>query len=132
MAPELHGWEHVDYGEYTKSEVLEDLRRSIDVMVNKLHCHPSKFYTPWGANSPEIQEAAKELNLEVVDCSDINQLKKLAPALGNRHYAEYCKLYKDHGEVMIHFWEGFCWQTPELVTRYLECIMKEERYYVGT
>lgn len=127
LIPEVHGWEHIDYGKLPAKEIEKHLKLTIEAVTEATGYTPTKFYTPWGANTPEIQRAATGARLEVVDCSDIHQLRKMGPALRSRHYEEYCKSYKDHGELMIHFWEGFCWKTPEKMIRYLECVIKEEK-----
>lgn len=63
---ELHGFEHIDYGALPKAKVIEHLERAMEWMRPAV---PGRWYTPWGASQPHLHEAAKEVGLELVDCS---------------------------------------------------------------
>lgn len=75
MHPELHGFEHIDYGKLTKEEVKLHLSRAACWFKVQLDYLPTKWYTPWGANQPHLKEAAKELNLTLVDTSGCIKLR---------------------------------------------------------
>jgi hypothetical protein len=93
MLPEIHGWDHIDYANFTYDGMCFDLKRCIQFMETKLGVKASKFYTPWGANTETIQRAANSLGLEVVDCSNILYQKNLPKGV-------------DNVEVFMHWWEG--------------------------
>jgi peptidoglycan/xylan/chitin deacetylase (PgdA/CDA1 family) len=103
---QLHGYDHVDYGAMSHEATRTHLQLSEDWFVKKFGVRPTIWYTPWGANTEEMQRLAKLFKLQVVDCSDINQTHKILPALRGRNRIDYIKHYKEHGEVMIHYWES--------------------------
>jgi hypothetical protein len=70
-------------------------------MEENLDIRPKKWYTPWGANAPHLLEAAAELNLQLVDCSDFTDLPKIL-----RHITKTGDLDFYRGkEILIHWWE---------------------------
>lgn len=130
MIPELHGEKHIDYAQLEKEEVVEALKRSMDWMLINLQRLPTKWYTPWGANADHLYDAAEEVDLELIDCTNIIQLKKAKPALTSKYYKDFATNYKSIGEVMIHFWESPWKRKPDLLTKYLMCIVKGERLVI--
>lgn len=66
MAPELHGWNHIDYGKMTEKEIDEDLSKCLDWFNKALKLTPKLFYTPWAGESEIISSVSKKLGLEAV------------------------------------------------------------------
>lgn len=107
LIPEIHGWEHVDYAKYTKDQIIEDLKKSIDLIETNFQYTPTIFYTPWGANAPHIEEASNTVNLKMVDCSNIVQYRKWKPVFGGNNWQKYCQALRESElELFIHWWQG--------------------------
>lgn len=100
MAPQLHGWEHIDYAKLSRVEIEHDLTKCIRWMQDNLGVRPTKFYTPWGANASHIYEVGQELELDIVDCSNIIIPKTIWNDLDSS-YDKY-----NEKEIFIHWWEG--------------------------
>lgn len=115
MIPEVHGWDHIDYAKLKKQEIVDDLNRCIEFFVTRLDHTPTIFYTPWGANASHVLEASNEVGLKMVDCSNINQVKRLANALKSKNGEAYLKQYREHGEIMLHWWEGGLDRTQRII-----------------
>ena len=101
MLPELHGLQHhTDCGSLPKSEVLDQLGEAIEWMIEELDVRPQKWYTPWGANSPMLQEVAEALDLDLIDCSQL-----IEPSAVLHHIERTGDLDHFRGkEVFIHWW----------------------------
>lgn len=74
MLPELHGYEHIRYGELPEQEVRNHLEMAVDMLTDMFGRRPTKWYTPWGDNHPHLHRAAEPFKLEVVDCSKVRKL----------------------------------------------------------
>ena len=92
MEIQLHGWDHVDYGKYTFDGICQDLKLCTDFMNKTFARTPTIWYTPWGANTDNMQKAAKEFNLMLVDCSNLIRPWDVDG--------------RDDLEVFVHWWEG--------------------------
>jgi peptidoglycan/xylan/chitin deacetylase (PgdA/CDA1 family) len=60
---DLHGWEHINYGELTQEQIEEHLEKSFEYMLKTFGCLPIRWATPWGADSPAIQQACRKFGL---------------------------------------------------------------------
>ncbi len=101
MRPELHGLEHIDYNALNYGEVLEHLEQSIEWMKEELICIPTRWYTPWGANSDMLRAAAQQFNLQLVDTSNTIEPAKFLGYLRKLGRADY----QNDFEIFIHWWE---------------------------
>lgn len=105
MKPEIHGYEHIDYGKKSKQEVKDMLDQCRDWISAEFAWTPTIWYTPWGASQPHLHEASKEMNIKLVDCSNISKMQ-------GKH--GICRRLMDgmdpkdlHGmEIFMHWWEG--------------------------
>lgn len=104
LLPEIHGWQHVDYALYPFREIIYDLNRCIDLIQKNFEYTPTKFYTPWGANAPQIKLAAESLDLELIDCSNVLYPKK--KFFTGKMWKEYSELVRsEKQELFIHWWQ---------------------------
>ncbi len=108
LVPEVHGWEHVDYAKLERDEIVENLKRCIDVIQKTTHYDPTIFYTPWGANAPHIAEASRMVGLEMIDCSET-----MPPAMECFGHSKHWEVYGDlirseERELFIHWWQDRC------------------------
>lgn len=71
MDPQLHGYQHIDYGAITPEEIDEHLVKSIKWFQTVLNKEPTVWATPWGAYSETIKEAASKRFLEVETTANI-------------------------------------------------------------
>jgi peptidoglycan/xylan/chitin deacetylase (PgdA/CDA1 family) len=99
MTPELHGWLHSPYHQWSGEEVEADLKRCVEWFTPTFGHPPTRFYTPWGSNTPIIAEAAKKHGMILVDCTEV-----LPPTHVRRHPEKY-RGHQD-AELFIHWWEG--------------------------
>jgi peptidoglycan/xylan/chitin deacetylase (PgdA/CDA1 family) len=74
---DLHGWEHINYGELSVSEISEHLDQAFIFFDKHFGCLPYRWCTPWGAKSDNINQAAtlyglivEGVDLPVIDQSD--------------------------------------------------------------
>jgi peptidoglycan/xylan/chitin deacetylase (PgdA/CDA1 family) len=105
MRPQLHGYQHVDYGSMSEQEVRNHLVMAFDMFVSFFGHRPTKWYTPWGANQPHLHSAAAPLKLEVVDCS---KNVKLKGRYGVKQLLSEGKTidYFDGQEIIMHWWNA--------------------------
>jgi len=99
MSPQIHGWKHSEYHKYTERAILEDLHKCVDFFDKSWHLVPTKFFTPWGGDSPELRAACHSMSLELVDCSAI-----IPPRTVQRNFNHYRGA--KNVELFIHWWEG--------------------------
>lgn len=66
MVPEIHGYQHVDYGKLHEDEVARHLAYCTKFHEDNFGVRPTKFFTPWGALSPRIQKACAVLDLSLI------------------------------------------------------------------
>lgn len=64
---DLHGWEHVDYGSMSLFEIREHLEKALTWFETVKLPLPIRWVTPWGANSPAMQQAATEFDIIIED-----------------------------------------------------------------
>jgi peptidoglycan/xylan/chitin deacetylase (PgdA/CDA1 family) len=60
---DLHGWEHIDYGQLSPEQLDEHLEKSFEFMLATFKCLPIRWATPWGASGENIQAACKKWGL---------------------------------------------------------------------
>lgn len=65
MAPELHGWEHVDYNKLEEHDIAKHLFKSIQWFENTLEIRPKVWATPWGAESEKLTKVSFAFGLSV-------------------------------------------------------------------
>jgi len=105
LLPEIHGWEHVDYGALSLYKVERHLRRCSAFIEETFGRLPQKFYTPWGANQPHLLVASERVGLEMVDTARVLYPKrKFFTGKIWREYAEAVR--ENRRELFIHWWEG--------------------------
>jgi len=66
MFPEVHGWNHVDYGTMTYDEAVQNLTRCMEWFDTNLCLVPKLFYTPWAGESELLTSAAESVGLKAV------------------------------------------------------------------
>lgn len=101
---QIHGWQHIDYAKCPDTE--EHLKKSIEWIGRIFSKTPTKWYTPWGADTPELRAMAEKYGMELVGVKTALQTHKILPALRSKHRENYIRLYRNHGEVMIHHWQS--------------------------
>lgn len=105
MEPEIHGWEHIDYGKKKRSQVIEEIAQARSWIETKWRVKCSKWYTPWGASQEHLWEAAEELRLTLVDCSRINKLEGRYGIVQRLTDGEDIS-FLDNQEIFFHWWNG--------------------------
>jgi hypothetical protein len=102
MEPQIHGWAHRKYHEYPTHRIVHHLNLCLDFFDESWQIRPTKFFTPWGGSSAELYEACEITDLELVDCSNILQVKAV-----RRHAGGWRGRGKTGDvELFIHWWEG--------------------------
>lgn len=102
MFPDLHGWEHIDYSKLTTDEIKNHLTKSIEFFNKHFGVLPTRWCTPWGADSKSIRQAAREFNISVETTSlpVIDQGKAVNVV---RNFNSIQPLTDK--VIMVHFWE---------------------------
>lgn len=101
ISPDLHGWDHENYGSRSQQEIEEHLEKSKEWFDQKLGVQPIRWITPHGANSPEIQSAALKYDLVVETTeSPVIDVNRLEPWLRRTKDLNVMK----NKVVMIHYW----------------------------
>jgi hypothetical protein len=106
MAPEIHGLKHVDYGKLSIDEVRAHLKECQVFMWYKFGVVAKKWYTPWGANSPDLNETANFIGLELVDCSSIIKLNGRFGVLQEAKEGKDIEKLFDGKDIFYHWWQG--------------------------
>ena len=75
MVPEIHGWEHVDYGQVPTWKVRDHLKRCKEFFHEELDHTPTKWFTPWGAKDVRLKQAAEDEELLLVGTNNTHRLK---------------------------------------------------------
>ena len=105
MRPEIHGYEHVDYGKLDKDTVIDHLQRCDDFIYKEFGVVPTTWYTPWGASQPHLHEAAEDAGLKLVDCSKIHKLRGRHGVVQRLRDGEDLS-FLENDEIFMHWWEG--------------------------
>jgi len=105
MQPEIHGLEHIDYGKLSLHEVKDHLKQCTQFLLDAFDIHPTIWYTPWGANSPVLQEAATDLGLKLTDCSNINKLSGRYGMVQQLKDGHDPRKFLEEKEIFMHWWE---------------------------
>lgn len=66
MVPEVHCFNHTDYGKLNYDQVVADLTLCVNWFKDNMPNKPTKFFVPWAGESALIEKAAKEVGLEMV------------------------------------------------------------------
>jgi hypothetical protein len=106
MAPEIHGWNHIDYGKLDYKTVRKHLQKCKTWMLDSLGVEATKWYTPWGASQEHLHKAAKDEGLELVDCSNINKLRGRYGVTQRITEGYDIETLYDGQEWFMHFWES--------------------------
>jgi len=67
---DLHGWEHVRYDKMNLDDIVSHLDQAIAWMDDNGFGVPFRWATPWGADSWDMQRAAKEVGLVIETTED--------------------------------------------------------------
>ena len=105
MRPEIHGYEHKDYKLLSVERIITELEVCKEFMWCSFDVEATKWYTPWGANAPHLYDAAKEVDLELIDCSKINKLAGRYGVVQNFREGILPEYYEE-SEIFFHWWEG--------------------------
>lgn len=106
MSPQIHGWEHIDYGKLSQIEVEDHLGLCTQFFWGAFKFIPTKWYTPWGASAPHLHEAAKNYGLELIDCSNINKMNGRYGIIQLAKEGHDIEKFMNEKEVFFHWWEG--------------------------
>lgn len=104
MRPEIHGFQHIDYGKLHEDEVAKHLAHCIKFHEDNFGVRPTTFYAPWGATNSRIQVACEVLDLELGQTG-----KKLCGRYGAyQAMKEGRNLHRelDGKDILIHWWEN--------------------------
>jgi len=101
MKPEIHGFKHVDYASLSNREVDDHLSQCLDFFWTTFNIVPTKWYTPWGASSPDLENIASKYNLTLIDCSDLTNIGGFAQRAQNGENLENILQEK---EIFYHWW----------------------------
>ena len=67
LIPELHGYEHKDYGVLSKEQIREDLNKSFEWFNLCFGITPKRWHLPFSSNSEEIKEVSSDFNIKLTD-----------------------------------------------------------------
>ena len=102
MTPQVHGWAHRAYHTYPTHRIVHHLNLCLDYFDETWQIRPTKFFTPWGGDSPEIRQACAAVSLEWVGCDDM-----VTPRRIKQHPKGWVgKAQTQDIELFIHWWEG--------------------------
>lgn len=106
MRPEIHGLKHIDYAKLSLKEVIDHLCRCIEFLLDNFDVDSTTWYTPWGASAPHLHEAASEVGLKLVDCSNINKLAGRYGLVQLAREGKDIEKIMEEKEIFFHWWEG--------------------------
>lgn len=100
--PDLHGWTHGPYGDSTEKEIDDHLAQAMEWFDKKLNCIPIRWVTPHGANTNEMQYAARKYGLIIEDTTfPVIDQKEADPLLRSTRDPAIL----DGRVIMSHAWE---------------------------
>jgi peptidoglycan/xylan/chitin deacetylase (PgdA/CDA1 family) len=102
MAPEIHGFQHIDYGKLKKDKVIVDLMVCKEFLLKEIGVEAKKWYTPWGGNSSTLRQCASQCGLELIDVSDINPPSAI---MRRANAGENIEVFMEGKEIFVHWWE---------------------------
>ena len=102
MAPEIHGFQHIDYGKTDKDRVIADLTICKEFLKKEIGIEAKKWYTPWGANNATLRQCSLLCGLELIDCSNINLPSEV---MRRANAGENIEVFMEEKEIFIHWWE---------------------------
>ncbi len=106
MRPEIHGYEHVDYGKLKVGQVCAHLAMCKEFFWQYFDVEATTWYTPWGASQPHLWDAANLEGLKLVDCSRINKLAGKYGVVQRLREGHKPEDFLEEDEVFFHWWEG--------------------------
>jgi len=101
MSPQVHGWTHAPYHSLPPERLAEDLRWCLDWFDRELNWLPTKFYSPWGGDTPIMREVAAANGLGLVGACRNETLDRLLLRLRK---GEPPRLLE--GTWLWHWWSG--------------------------
>lgn len=119
MRPELHGFQHVDYGAMSKDVIERHFSQAFCWFAVHLGYYPSKWYTPWGANQPHLYEIAKSHNMELVDTTKCYKLKGRFGIYQLLSEGKNLSFF-DNEEIIMHWWHSFDRERLKWLVTYIE------------
>jgi len=106
MRPEIHGLSHLDYAKLPVEETKEHLKICKDWIWRNTGYLPTKWYTPWGANTNYLNEISNSEGLKLVDCSNIWKLNGRYGICQELREGKDPIDFLNGKELFIHWWEG--------------------------
>lgn len=106
MRPEIHGYEHVDYGKLSVEIICSHLKMCKEFLWSSLDAVATTWFSPWGANQPHLYEAADKERLKLVDCSKINKLAGEHGVVQRFRQGHKPEDFLEEDEIFFHWWEG--------------------------
>lgn len=65
MFPQLHGWQHVGYGELPEKEIIAHLEKCFEWFNTTLGYSPTIWATPWGGENEKLDKIADIFGMKV-------------------------------------------------------------------
>ena len=128
MVPQLHGWEHRDYGTMAYMDVVEMLVHSKRWMKHNIEVWPTKWYTPWGANQAHLHRAAAACGLELVNCEDRVKMVGREGVIQKLRYGADPFSFLDEKELFVHWWSR-TGSRVEMVVKTLKNGKWDEKFF---
>jgi peptidoglycan/xylan/chitin deacetylase (PgdA/CDA1 family) len=100
MRPYLHCWNHTDWTTKSRDEIVNMLKQCDLWFDLNLYYEYTVWATPWGANSPVAQQAARELGIRVETTHETVDIKAAA-----RFVQQSGLPSLDGRTVLFHWWE---------------------------
>lgn len=101
MDPQIHCLYHIDYGKLPEAEVRDHLEFCKKWMEDNIGVTPTRWYTPWGANTKLLTKAALDCGLKLVDCSNLAPLNEVLSLVIQTGHLDII----EEREVFMHWWE---------------------------
>lgn len=99
MAPQFHGLRHIDYGHYTTDEAIRTIKEGQDWFLKHLGMLFDQWMTPWGADTKDLRQACRAMNIELINCTNLVHPKDV---VNDRNFN---KTEWEGKSIFIHWWE---------------------------
>ena len=114
LLPEVHGLQHIDYGELSHAEIVRQLLEAKQFIINEFNYTPTIWYSPWGAGEDargaHLRGAALDAGLNLVTLSGfippatlVNEIRSLSKT--GESPASLIARWEGR-EILRHWWEG--------------------------